>query len=63
MQIVHKVKGSSGSIGAMGLYHQAADLQHALTEEKLDTVIPLTDRFTHDMIKLLHEIEETLASV
>jgi two-component system sensor histidine kinase/response regulator len=55
-QIVHKVKGSSGSIGAKSLYDAAILLQKALDEENEDEIIPLHQRFAKLLKKLLEEL-------
>ena len=56
-QIVHKVKSSSGSIGAKELHGTAVSLQKALEEEKADKIEPLLDRFKSLLRKLLSEIQ------
>jgi CheY-like chemotaxis protein len=56
-QIVHKVKSSSGSIGAISLQDAAAPLQRALNEEKEDDIAPLLDSFSELLAKLLQELE------
>ncbi len=56
-QITHKIKGSSGSIGAKSLQDVAVSLQRALNEEKVDEVASLQDRFVKLLRKLLEEIE------
>jgi signal transduction histidine kinase/CheY-like chemotaxis protein len=56
-QIVHKVKGSSGSIGAKSLHEVARSLQKVLSEEKEDEIAPLHDRFAKLLRKLLEELE------
>lgn len=56
-QIVHKVKSSSGSIGAKSLQDVAALLQKALNEEKEDEIVPLQDRFFKLLGKLLKELK------
>jgi len=56
-QIVHKVKGSSGSIGAGLLQDAAASLQKALKEEREEEIVPLQDRFSKLLGKLLEELE------
>ena len=57
-QIVHKIKSSSGSIGAKSLYDAAITLQKALNEEKEDEILLLLERFSRLLRKLLEEIEE-----
>ena len=44
-QIVHKIKGSSGSIGAKSLYDIAVAFQKALEEERENEIGPLQDIF------------------
>ncbi|WP_347563309.1 response regulator [Lactonifactor sp. BIOML-A4] len=56
-QIVHKVKSSSGSIGAKSLQAVAALLQKALNEEKENEIVPLQDRFSKLLGKLLEELK------
>jgi CheY-like chemotaxis protein len=56
-QIVHKVKSSSGSIGAKSLQEAASSLQKALEEEKEKAIVPLQDRFSKLLGKLLEELE------
>jgi two-component system sensor histidine kinase/response regulator len=56
-QIVHKVKSSSGSIGAKSIQEVAASLQKALEEEKSDEILPLKNRFVKLLEKLLEELE------
>lgn len=55
-QIVHKVKGSSGSIGAKSLHETAVSLQKAFNEAKEDEIAPLLDRFAKLFRKLLEEL-------
>ncbi|MDW7656321.1 MAG: response regulator, partial [Bacillota bacterium] len=59
-QIVHKVKSSSGSIGARILYELSVELQKALIDRSEDAIGSLTERFNLAMKKLLEEIEDTL---
>ena len=56
-QIVHKVKSSSGSIGAKSLQDVATLLQKALNEEKENEIVPLQDRFSKLLGKLLEELK------
>ena len=56
-QIVHKVKSSSGSIGAKSLHEIAIALQKALKEEKEAEIVPLHDRFSKLLRKLLEELK------
>lgn len=60
VQIVHKVKGSSGSIGAKSLYEVSISLQKALSDEKEDETLLLKEQFFELFKKLLVEIEEFL---
>jgi two-component system sensor histidine kinase/response regulator len=57
-QIVHKVKSSSGSIGATALYNAAMSLQKALNEEAEKEIEALHDRFAKLLGRLLEEIRE-----
>jgi len=57
VQIVHKVKGSSGSIGAKELYTVSMELQKALNEEKEEEIRPLKERFFGLLRKLIEEID------
>jgi two-component system, sensor histidine kinase and response regulator len=56
-QIVHKVKGSSGSIGASVLYEVSVKLQKALKEENNDEILSLEEEFSDLLNKLLDEIK------
>jgi len=58
VQIVHKIKSSSGSIGAKSLQDAAMSLQNALGQEKEDEIVPLWDRFSKLLRKLLEEIKQ-----
>jgi signal transduction histidine kinase/CheY-like chemotaxis protein/HPt (histidine-containing phosphotransfer) domain-containing protein len=55
-QIVHKVKSSSGSIGAKPLYETAVALQRALQATNEEDIPPLTERFSCQLRKLRQEI-------
>jgi two-component system sensor histidine kinase/response regulator len=57
VQIVHKVKSSSGSIGAKSLYDAAMALQKALYEEKEEEVVSLQERFSELFRRLLEELQ------
>lgn len=57
-QIVHKVKGSSGSIGAKSIHELAALLQKALERSAEQDVKVLHEQFAETFGKLLHEIHE-----
>ena len=54
--IVHKIKSSSGSIGAGALYQTCAKLQKALEEERTDEIGALRDAFDSLLSGLLKEI-------
>lgn len=56
MQIVHKVKSTSGSIGAKSLYDVSILFQRALNEEEEDEINQLYDRYSKLFRKLLEEI-------
>ena len=56
-QIVHKVKSSSGSIGAKSLQEAAVSLQKALEEEKREEIVLLQDKFSKILGKLLEEVK------
>jgi signal transduction histidine kinase/CheY-like chemotaxis protein/HPt (histidine-containing phosphotransfer) domain-containing protein len=60
VQIVHKIKSSSGSIGAAGLHDTAAELQKALQEREETTVSRLHDSFQTQLAQLLREIQDYL---
>jgi len=57
-QIVHKVKSSSGSIGAKQLYNASIALQKALKEQKEGEIPVLEEKFSWMLCKLLEEINE-----
>lgn len=57
-QIVHKVKSSSGSIGAKSLYELSIKLQKALDDRKEDEATLLNKDFNRKLKKLLDEISE-----
>lgn len=56
-QIVHKIKSSSGSIGAKLLQEAAVQLQEALNQQKEDEIALLKNRFSKLLRKLLKEIK------
>ena len=56
VQIVHKIKGSCGTIGAPALYHNAMDLQKALQERDPDRIKHLYPEFCSLLKVLLEEI-------
>ena len=55
-QLVHRIKSSSGSIGAKSLFTLATRLQNALDEKQDEEIRVLTKDFVHIMTKLLAEI-------
>jgi len=57
-QIVHKIKGSSGSIGANILYELSIRLQKAFKEENEREIPSLHQEFSKVLRKLLEEIAE-----
>lgn len=61
-QLVHKIKGSSGNIGARSLFNIAADLQNSLHHADVMAVSGLTNKFLALLTRLLSEIEQKLAS-
>jgi len=62
IMIIHKVKGSSGSIGAKDLYELAVTFQKELVIENEEKVEVIGREFTKKFKKLLREIEEILKS-
>ncbi len=56
IEIVHKIKSSSGSIGAKALYETAMNLQKALTEEDINQIEPLKIAFNELLGQVLIEI-------
>ncbi len=61
-QLVHKVKGSSGSIGAKALYNTAVSFQKALKEADKPAIATLHAQFVRRLVKLLAAIKEELES-
>ena len=61
VQIVHKVKGSSGSIGAADLYAVSVKLQKALQDAKEDDISHLSKSFSELLQKVLDEITKLLS--
>lgn len=57
VQIVHKIKSSSGSIGAKSLQDTAVSLQKALEDEKEEEIVLLQSRFSESLKKLLEELK------
>ena len=56
-QIAHKIKSSSGSIGAKSVQDAAVLLQKALNQKREDEIVPLYDKFSKLLRKLLAELE------
>lgn len=56
--IAHKVKSSSGSIGAKAVFEAAAALQSALERGENGEIAPLHGKFSRLMRKLLGELEK-----
>lgn len=59
-KIVHKVKGSSGSIGATSLHETASKLQKALQNRNEQEIKPLAQTFSTLMSQLKKEIKKLL---
>lgn len=59
-QIVHKLKSSSGSIGAKKLYDLSVSLQKALNEKREEEISSLHAIFSDTLNKLFVEIENIL---
>jgi two-component system, sensor histidine kinase and response regulator len=57
VQIVHKIKGSSGSIGAKVLYELAKKFQSALANQDLSEISKLHKEFESALTKVLAKIE------
>lgn len=57
-QIVHKVKGSLGTIGARSLYQVSVKYQEAIEERNFDDMEKLHAEFTILMTQLLDEIDK-----
>ncbi|HCU07376.1 MAG TPA: histidine kinase [Clostridiales bacterium] len=60
IQIIHKVKGSSGGIGAKSLYDVSVSLQRALKEENEEETSVLAAKFDSLLERLLREITSFL---
>ena len=58
VQIVHKVKSSSGSIGAKSLYDLSVRLQKALEENNNSNIESLYEEFIQILTKLLRYIQD-----
>lgn len=60
VQIIHKIKGSSGNIGAKILHKTARELQQALSEENTAEIDRLHHRFLQELQQLLQQIQQRL---
>ncbi|HPF21714.1 MAG TPA: ATP-binding protein, partial [Syntrophomonas sp.] len=60
VQIIHKIKGSSGNIGAKTLHKTARELQQALSEENTAEIDRLHHRFLQELQQLLQQIQQRL---
>lgn len=58
IDIAHKVKGSSGSIGSDSVHQLALELQQALEDESHDDIIILKDHFVEHLQALLSDLTE-----
>jgi len=58
-QIVHKIKSSSGSIGAPSLHDAASALQRVLNQGKTEEIIPLQNSFSQLLSRLLDELKNS----
>jgi HPt (histidine-containing phosphotransfer) domain-containing protein len=58
VQIVHKIKSSSASIGAKDLYSVAIDLQKSLESRDIAEIKNLHNEFNRMLIQLISEIEK-----
>ncbi|CQR71038.1 Signal transduction histidine-protein kinase BarA [Sporomusa ovata DSM 2662] len=59
-QIVHKIKSSSGSIGAKGLYKVASNLQRALGDGEIEIIPKLHKEFDKILKQLLSAIAKRI---
>ena len=58
IQIVHKVKGSSGNIGAKKLHAIAVELQKFLHEENIEEINRLRKQFQLELHQVIEEIKQ-----
>lgn len=56
-RIVHKIKSSSGSIGANKLYNLSVSLQKALDDSNENDIVVLHNKFSHMLKKILQIIQ------
>lgn len=61
IKIVHKIKSSSGSIGAKSLHEVATELQRSLCVKDVAGVFALLNKFQKILNQLLIEIEEKIS--
>lgn len=59
-QIIHKIRGSTGNIGAKELYMAASELQHALTNKNEDEIHKLHTIFEASYERLFIELNRYL---
>ncbi|WEK54042.1 MAG: transporter substrate-binding domain-containing protein [Candidatus Cohnella colombiensis] len=63
IQIAHKVKGSSGNIGANKMYKVASALQQALSDRDEERIYELAQRFVATFAELYREVEQYTADI
>ncbi|MDD3022875.1 MAG: transporter substrate-binding domain-containing protein [Syntrophomonadaceae bacterium] len=63
VQIVHKIKGSSGNIGARGFFDIASELQRSLAAQDESEIIKLHEQFEQVFKQLFDEIEQKIANL
>ncbi len=61
-EIVHKVKGSTGNIGAGSLHQIAVQLQKAFEQSQEDEIARLSPQFKQQLEQCLHEISGILGT-
>jgi len=59
-QIVHKIKSSSGSIGAKGLYEVASNLQKSLSHGEVEVIPKLHKKFEEILKQLLSVLSQKI---
>ena len=60
--IIHKLKSSTGSIGATTVYQTAIELQKALKQNNENEIKSLQTKFIHNLRKLLNQIQILISS-
>lgn len=58
IQVVHKIKSSTGNIGAKALFESASKLQEALKSEKEEDVIAMHEKFETNLKLLMVQIAD-----